>query len=221
MLHFCRPSKAGNMAAMQNRAPVSRWAIPALVALCAIALGGPADAKNRKKKTGKPYIFKLTKIELKKGVPGHVEAQVRKQVDDAIEKHEQLVAKLGDGAPDAETSPKKFERYIKRRRQRAFKVNVEVTDYSHEVEEDEGIRRLRVSVTIRMFGETYPKRVMAFSGDGAATIKIDIGKELRKRDTDYANEEAIKLAVADAIAISIKKLKAPKKKKRRKRRKKK
>jgi hypothetical protein len=71
-----------------------------------------------------------------------------------------------------------------------------------------------------MFGETYPKRVMAFTGDGSATVKIDIGKKLRKRDTDYANEEAMKLAVADAIAASIAKLKAPpektKKKKRRK-----
>lgn len=221
-MDFCPPSKAGTMAAMQNRASASRWAISSLVALAAIALASPALAKG-KKKPDKPYVFELTRIELKKGVPQHVHKAIEKQIAAAIDAHEQLIATLDDDAPDPDKEPKKYEAYLKRRNQRAFKVNVEVTSYTHEVEQDERVRRLTVSIALRMFGETIPQRVMAFSGDGSATVKIDIGKKLRKRDTEYANEEAMKLAVEEALATSIKKLKAPpdkSKKKRRKRKKK-
>jgi len=204
---------------MQNRLSLPRWAIPALIAVCCVVFASPAYGKGKNR--GKPYIFKVTNLELKSGVPARLEAEVRKQIGVAIDDHDQLLSAIEEGAPDPEKEPEKFKKYLERRKQKAYKVNVEITSYSHEVEQVDRTRRLIVSVSMRMFGETIPQRVMAFTGDGAATIKIDIGKKLRKADSRYANEEAIKLAVADAISTSIVKLKAGPKKSKKKRRKRK
>jgi hypothetical protein len=172
------------------------------------------------------YYFLVYDIKLAEGLPGHVEDLVRKQVIKAIAAHERLIEALPADAPDPKASAKAFIRYKKQRKLRPYRVNVDVTDYSHEVEELSAPRRgqrLTVSISLRMFGETIPERVMGFTGEGSATIKMDIGKRLRDRDSKVANHDAIELAVNDALATSLVKLDTQdnKKSKKRSRRKKK
>ena len=83
-------------------------------------------------------------------------------------------------------------------------------------------KRVGVRIGIHTFGEALPGRTIAFVGDGAATVKIEVGKRVRKRDSFIANRDAAAQAVLNALDTSIKKLAlkgkvAPKKKKRRKR----
>jgi hypothetical protein len=204
--------------------PTPRWALAGLLALAPLLIAPRAAVADSKLKRGaKPYVFELFKVELVPDIPVKLRAPVEKRVLEAIDQHAQLVSKLDADAPDPEKDPAKFESYLARRGQKAFKVNLEVTSYSHKIEpaSADSPRRLSVSIAVRMFGETLPQRVMAFTGDGASTMKIDIGAKLRPRDSEYANDEAIKAAVADAIAMSVQKLKegpttAKKKKKRRK-----
>lgn len=170
------------------------------------------------------YYFLVYDIKLAEGVPAHVEDLVRKQVVKAIAAHERLIEALPADAPDPRADAKAFTRYKTQRKLRPYRVNVDVTAYSHEVEELRAPRRgqrLTVSISLHMFGETIPERVMGFTGEGSATIKMDIGKRLRDRDTKVANHDAIELAVNDALATSLVKLdtevnKKPKKRSRRK-----
>ena len=61
-----------------------------------------------------------------------------------------------------------------------------------------------------LFGETIPQRVMAFTGEGAATVRLELGPKLRDADRRYAWEEAAAEAMAKAIPAAIAKLSAVK-----------
>jgi hypothetical protein len=203
-----------NMLAPTGRTRVAVTAAALLGCLAALALPGPAQAKKRAKKA--TYVFLVTRVDLREGIPAKLEGLVRQRLAAAIDEHEQLEGELGDDAPDPAADPQAFERYLERKRIKAYKVNVEVTSYEREVEENDKKAGsiLTVHLSLRLFGETVPQRVMAFTGDGSATIKLEAGKTLRSRDDQVAHEDAAELAVADAIATSIRKLEqAPKKKK--------
>lgn len=191
----------------------TRWGIALMAFAAATLAASGAIAKP------KPYVFQLFKVELKAGIPAPVKAQVEKQAIASIDEHAELMSKFDRAIPDPDRDPKGYQKALKG--QAAFKVNIEVTSYKSEVEQTapDAPRRLVVSISLRMFGETIPQRVMAFTGDGAATIKVDVGKTVRPRDTEYANDEAIKLAVEEAITTSIRKLKEAAKKKKKNRKK--
>ena len=65
-------------------------------------------------------------------------------------------------------------------------------------------------IQIHMFGETLPFRTMAFTGDGSATIAIEVGKKVRDKDKRFAREDAAEFAINQAIAASLEKLKTTK-----------
>lgn len=177
-------------------------------ALAALAPSGPAQAKPRE-----TYVFLLSRVDLAKGVPADLESSVTARVGAAIEGREGLAARLPEGAPDPEAAPKKFKDYLKARRHRAFKVNVEVTQFAAESEKGTTGARpatyFTARVTLRLFGETVPDRTMAFTGEGAATVKIEVGKTVRQRDRDEAIAGALDQAAASAIDESLRKLDQP------------
>jgi hypothetical protein len=188
------------------RSPGRRLAL--LAALAVLALGRPAEAKP-----GETYIFLVSRVDLaRKDMPATLEKQVLDQVIKAVEAHVELDGAMPAGAPDPEAKPKELRAFLGKRKQRAFKVNVEVTDYERSVVPREGRDQLLASrIALRMFGETVPDRVMAFTGEGTATIQIEIGKTVRDKDRAYADQQAIEIAVGDAITTSIKKLREKKK----------
>lgn len=181
----------------------------ALAVSAALLVSAPAaEAKRKSKDT---YYFEVSKVTLAEGVPPEIANAVRAQLAVAIEKHARIVAAI-EGAPDPTTDPKKYKAYLKKKKLRAFKVNVEVTAYEHKVVPMPAPRkgqRLEVSIQLHTFGETIPDRVMAFSGGGSAGVMLEIGKTLRARETEVANHDTIEMALDKAIAESITKLSAP------------
>jgi hypothetical protein len=180
------------------------------VALAALA-GALALEPAASAKPAETYIFLVSRVDLaKKDMPRTLEKQVQDEVTKAVEAHAELDGAMPAGAPDPEVKPKDFKSYLNKRKQRAFKVNVEVTDYERSVVPRDGRDQLlSVRVALRIFGETVPDRVMAFTGEGSATIQIEVGKTVRDKDRTYADQQAIEVAVGDAIATSIKKLREP------------
>ncbi len=184
-------------------------ALGAAVAALALAIpSAPARAKSRE-----TYVFLISRVELAKGVPKEVEAQVLARLGTAVAEHAHLEASLPADAPDPEAQPQKFKDYLKARRQRAFKVNVDVSEYSieaaTETKRDATGQVVIVRVALQLFGETMPDRVMAFSGEGSATVKLEVGKTVRPRDREEATSAAIDEAVASAITRSLEKLQEP------------
>lgn len=186
-----------------------------LVALAAIlSTAATASAKSRTR-----YIYRVSEVSAADKVKAPL-PQIRAGLATGIAKTDGLTTELPAAAPDPEKNPKAFKRFLKRKRLRAFRVNLEVTRYEKSVEtlDERGNKALTVSVALHLFGETIPDRTMAFAGNGSATIKMEVGKKVRKRDETVANHDAIEVAIDQAIAESLRKLAA--KKKRRRRRKK-
>lgn len=190
-----------------KRATAARLAAVAAMLVAAAT----ASAKGRVR-----YIYRISEVAAADKVTAPL-PQVRAGLADGITKTEGLTAEMPKAAPDPEKKPKAFKRYLKRKRLRAFRVNLEVTRYEKTVEtiDERGNKALTVSVALRLFGETIPDRTMAFAGNGSATIKMEVGRKVRKRDETVANHDAIDVAIDQAIGESLRKLAAKKKHRRR------
>jgi hypothetical protein len=182
----------------------------AVLSLCALS-ARPAEAAKKKR-----YYFELAQVKAADTL-GKTGAELvgptTTQVTKSITSHPQLVATL-DGAPDPKVDAKGFKKWLtKKKLSGAYRVNVELIAFEEELEDkDESLskeKRLVIRLSLRTFGETIPERVMAFSGEGSATVKLDVGKKLRPKDRDYAIAQALELAMTDALASSLTKLALP------------
>lgn len=186
-----------------------------LIFLAAVTVGVVSPAAAAPKK----YHFDLAAVTAKPEVkPEPAKAatpRVETQIKTTFDTHPQLVGKL-EGAPDWKTQAEAYRKFLaKKGLAAAFHVTVEITDATEELQPMEGkpkSQRLVVRVAIHMLGETMPGRTMGFTGDGQATIKVEIGKKLSDRDRQYAWDEASKAAIDDAMKTVFKQLALPPKK---------
>jgi hypothetical protein len=161
----------------------------------------------------KKYHFELTAVtpkpEVKADVAKIAQERVEAQFKKALESNPQLVAAL-DGAPDPMTKADAYRRFLTQKGiSGSYLVTVEITDASEQLEPMEGksnSQRMVVHVGIHVLGETIPSRTMAFTGDGAATVKQEIGMKVRDADRNYAWDGAAETAVADALKTCFAKL---------------
>lgn len=172
-----------------------------VIALVLTMSHGPSEAKPRERK-----IFVLTKVELVEGAES-LEALLRTKLSKAVDSHDQLLSTIPEDAPPV-SEKKRFTKYMKKHSLEAFAVNVEVTKYEHSAVPNphKPGNLISSAIKLRIFGETIPGRVMAFTGDGSASVQIEVGKKVRDQDSKYADEESMQLAVDEAITTSLKKL---------------
>jgi hypothetical protein len=204
------------MATMMQRAlRLARFALAA--AAVALIFGGSAGAAEAGKKKAKDkYHFTLANVKAKAGVEGKVAAEALGRIEAELKKafatHPQMVADLSS-APDPETDPKGFVKWLKKKKIKgAYAVHVDLTMYAEEVEDaptGDGNKRVVVRLELHMFGETMGERKMGFEGVGGSTVKQDVGKKVRPRDREFTLQSAIEMAVADAMAESLRKLALP------------
>ncbi len=187
-----------------------------LLLLVVLALTGLVRPHTAEAKAKKRYYFELAEVKAADSLGktgADLVAPATAQVAKSIAGHPQLVATV-EGAPDPKVDARGFKKWLTRKKlSGAYRVNVEVIAFEEELEDkDDSLnkeKRLIVRLSLRTFGETIPERVMGFSGEGSATIKLDIGKKLRPKDRDYAIAQALELAMTDALESSLTKLAAP------------
>ncbi|MCP4444795.1 MAG: hypothetical protein GY811_05545 [Myxococcales bacterium] len=177
------------------------------------------------------YIFVLSRLDLPAGAPAELDGILRKEMTAAIAKSPLLEAAIPKDAPPYDEKAKgrygnkPFHKYMARHHLRAFKVTVQVTKYEPTLRANEKKpgQVVGCSIALRIFGETIPDRVMAFSGEGSATVIAEIGNKVRAKDRKWVDSDAAELAIEKAVAMSLTKLetKPAKTKKRRKKRRKK
>lgn len=187
--------------------PMLRW-IALLVAVVAVS---PASAAPKKK-----YHFNLAAVtakpEVKPALAKQALPRVEAEVKQVFAHHPQLVPDMA-GAPDWKTQARAYRKFLARKGLAgAYHVTVEVTEASFEIQPMDTPRsqRIVVRVALHMLGETMPGRTMGFTGDGHATIKVEVGKKIRDRDREYAWEEAAKAAVDEAMKTVFRQLARPK-----------
>jgi hypothetical protein len=191
---------------------------------------GVSDA-NAQKKQAVRHVFVLDRLDLPKDAPPELESLVKKSFLKSVAAKPDLLSDLPEGAPPIDVNDKglhgnkSFRKFMEARKLKAYNVVVQVTEFDQPIEPNENKpgNVIGCAVKLRIFGETIPDRVMAFSGDGSARVAIEVGKKIRDRDIVYAATEALDLAVEEGIKMSLKKLNTkpvPTKKKKKKRRKK-
>ena len=186
-----------------------------LALLAVLVVGGTtAHAAPAKKK----FHFEVTtvtpKSEVKPDVAKAAVPRVEAQVKKAFETDPQLVATL-EGAPDKSNGDAYRKFLVKKGLSGSFLVTVEITEASEETQPMEGkphSQRLVVHVALHMLGEVIPDRTMGFTGDGQATIKLEVGSKIRDKDREYSWDQAAEAAVADAMKTVFKQLQVPLKK---------
>lgn len=186
-----------------------------LVLVAAVLLFAPrADAAPKKK-----YHFELTKVLIKpevKEADGKVaQPRVEAVFKKALAEHPQLVADL-EGAPDPNTNAAAYRKFLtKKGVSGAYLVTVEITSASEELvplEDKKNAQRLVVQVGIHVLGETIPGRTMGFTGDGAATVKQEVGMKVRDKDREFTWDSAAQTAIDEALKTAFAKLALPQKK---------
>lgn len=200
--------------------------------LALVCLHGVSEV-HAEEKPGHRHVFILDRLDLPKAAPAELDALVRKSFLKTVDDKPSLLSALPEDAPPVDVSDKglhgnkTFRKFMEKHKLTAYKVVVQVIEFEQPVKANEKKpgNIIGCSVKLRIFGETIPDRVMAFTGDGSASVAIEVGKKVRERDRNYAAAEALDLAVAEGISMSLTKLNAkpaapPKKKKRRKKKKK-
>lgn len=184
---------------------------PALLALAILTGGTTAEAAPKK------FHFELAAVtpksavkpDVAKAAVPRVEAQVRK----TFETQPQLVAKL-EGAPEKDKADAYRKYLVQKGVSGAYLVTVEITEAAEELQpmDKPNSQRFNVTIAVHVLGETIPGRTIAFTGDGRAKIKQEIGKTLRPRDREYTWDQAAEIAIADAMQTVFKQLEKPQKK---------
>jgi hypothetical protein len=177
--------------------------------LAAGLTAAPAAAGARSKET---YIFLIWKVGLENKTPKELSEMVATRLRAAIDAHPDIDPSVPQGAPDPEKDAEKFKAYLKAKNKRAFRMNVQVTKYSQDIEAapgKPGTQYLTVRVSLRLFAESFPQRGLALTGDGSATVKLEIGKTASDADKKEANNSALDQAVTTAIEQILVKLREP------------
>jgi len=194
------------MTAMRTRLSTLAAALAVLGAGLTLA---PSAAAAKSKET---YIFLVWKVGLENKTPKELSEMVASRLRSAIDAHKDIEPAVPQGAPDPEKDAEKFKAYLKARNMRAFRMNVQVTQYSQTVEAaagKPGVQYLTVHVALRLFAESFPQRGLALTGDGSATVKLEIGKTASEADKKEANSSALDQAVATAIEQVLVRLREP------------
>ena len=189
------------------RAPMKTLGLVAVLAALATMSSVAVAAPTKK------YHFELTavtpKAEVKPDVGAFAKERVEAEVKKQFEKHPRLVGTL-DGAPDPRTNPDAYRRFLtKRGISGSYLVTVEISEASEEITPMEGkqnSQRLAVHLAIHLLGETIPGRTMAFTGDGSAIIKQEIGMKLRDKDRTFVWDGVTESSVQSALDQAFKKL---------------
>lgn len=209
---------------------LSRRLIVTLGVSAALTLLAGAFGASQVRADDTKYYFLLDDIILKNDAPELLDPLIRKQAKKFVAKHARLVSELPEGAPDPRAEPAKFEKFVKKSGIEPYGIRLEIISYEQEVEPNprKSGNIIKVAISMRVLGVTLSKSTFGFTGEGSATIKAEVGKRVRKRDIKFTNDDALVIAVGEAMDMAVKRLdkkraefkKKFRKKKRRKRRKK-
>ena len=187
--------------------------LPCFALALALLFGGATAAQAAPKKFHFELAAVTPKADVKADVAKAAVPRVEGQVKKTFESHPRLVAKL-EGAPDKDKADAYRKFLVQKGIAGAYLVTVEVTEASEEIEpmDKPNSQRFTVAISVHVLGETIPGRTIAFTGDGRAKIKQEIGKTLRPRDREYTWDQAAEIAIADAMKTVFQQLDKPQKK---------
>ena len=180
----------------------------ALASWVALALGrAPTVAVAR---PAERFYVILGKSEARTQVPAALLTATDTTLEIALKKHPRFVRELPN-APDPQKHPDAFKTYLAKQHLRAFTLRAKIERFDRAEEPAKSGKSghvLKIGVALSLLGESVPDKTLAMSGEGSATVGLEIGKNVRPRDEQAATQEALESALAGALTQFVQKLDA-------------
>ena len=166
------------------------------------------------------YYFEVSSITATDKAPAEVSVKARTVLGELLGTRAEFVTKL-EGAPDPAAAPADFQRWLDRRRLRAFKVNLNIDTFERSLAKNEkpgeSGQILTIKLGVALVGSALPGNAMALAGNGTSTVVAEVGMRLRPGEEESVLDSALRDALTHAIDDAVARLKLPatQKKKRR------
>lgn len=180
--------------------------VTALVPLCLAATPASSDRAR--------FFVVVRGVEEASGVRSDLLEDARKLFSDELARHPELTLTPppelnADPAGDKET----YKEALRAHKLRAIELTLRILDVTKSTEAPPAGKALRVlkrGIRLSVIGDTLPDKIMAIGGDGSAAIAA----EIRKTDNEEVEghkllAEAAKIAITQAVDMTVTKLKLP------------
>jgi len=192
-----------------------RYSARGIVVATLFALAcGSADARPR-------FYMEIRGVKEPANTKPSIKAKALTYLQQELEKHAEVVTKLGDPPPQGED----LQRELKARRLQGYNLVLRVTKASHSLNppaKGKVYRVLMVEVAVAIDADKIPSSQMALAGEGNAQVGTEVSR-YKEKERVQLTHEALLEAIRQAVDKSVAKLsgggKSKKSKKRRSRRK--
>jgi hypothetical protein len=167
-------------------------------ALC-LAAAAPAQAKPKAK-----YFMVFRETLETGGLKTGLKDRVKPLMLEELRKYPEFVLDL----PDAPTDAEALAKYLKKKGLTGYEINLRLTKLTTSVRPPapgEKHKTLSVTVAATVFGTSFPQKSFAVGGEGESTVEIPIRVE-NPRDLEAAKGDALKDAIQQAVAKTLRTL---------------
>ncbi len=158
---------------------------------------------------GKYYLI-VTGVEETPGQESGISDELKTLFLDELKKHPEFMLEKPAGMPST-SKPQELYDWLSAHKLKAFEVTLKVLQVTKDVKEPQSgkqYRRLVRGLKLSVFGDTVPEKKMAIGGDGEGEIAAEVGKNA---DLDKEGKallvECAKVAVTQAVDMTVTKLK--------------
>jgi len=159
------------------------------------------------------YYFELVGVDGADNAPANLTVKAKKVFADLVTKRGELIPAL-DGAPPR-TDVEAFKAYLRRKRIRAYAVNIKVSSFERSLAPNEKQGKsgqiLTISMELSLIGSSIPENILSLSVAGGATVKAETGQRVLPREDEAAVDEALSQALSTALTDAVAKLRRSKK----------
>jgi hypothetical protein len=182
---------------------------PRLIAILlssSLLLGGLSGATAFADKPAR-YFVRVRNVIEAPGVTSHFVDEAKVLFTEELKKHDAFTL---DWPSDLPTDPEAMVKELRKRKLKAFEVSLKIMEVKQALEPPPPGKQYRVlqrGIKLSVFGDTLPDKVLAIGGDGESTIAAEVSKsaDLDKEGKSLLGE-ATKVAVAQAVEMTLSKL---------------
>jgi hypothetical protein len=144
------------------------------------------------------------------GVSSGIVPELKKLFTDELAKHPELTLETPAGLPPA-SDPEALDTELKKRKIKALELTLKVVSVKRNIDlppPGKPFRVLTRGISLEIFGDAVPEKVLALGGDGGATVQAEINKTADpEKEGKPLLMDAAKEAIRQAVDMTVNKLK--------------
>jgi hypothetical protein len=170
--------------------------------LASLLLAVPAWANAPAK-----YFVVVRGVDEAPGVQSGFVDEAKQLFVDELKRHPEFTLEPPAGLP---TEPAEMSKALKQKHMRAFEVTLKIQEVTRELQPPKPGKQFKMlvrGIKLSVFGSTLPDKILAIGGDGDAQVATEVGKaENLDQEAKQLLGECTKVAVAQAVEMTLTKL---------------